>query len=162
MGVAFVTGMQGDDPRYYRVISTPKHYAVHSGPEPTRHTANVDVSKHDELDTYLPAFRAAVTEGKADSVMCAYNSINGQPACANEFLLEDQLRGWWNFQGYVVSRLRRGARHSRRTPLQHDASRELGGEPAARHGQRVRRLHLRSEGRPRLQALSGCGASRAT
>jgi len=103
MGVAFVTGMQGDDPRYYRVISTPKHYAVHSGPEPTRHTADVTVSKHDELDTYLPAFRATVTEAKAGSVMCAYNSINGQPACANEFLLQDQLRGKWGFKGYVVS-----------------------------------------------------------
>jgi beta-glucosidase len=103
MGVAFVTGMQGDDPKYYRVISTPKHYAVHSGPEPTRHTADVKVSKHDEVDTYLPAFRATVTEAKAGSVMCAYNSINGQPACVNEFLLQDQLRGAWNFQGYVVS-----------------------------------------------------------
>ncbi|HEY0796784.1 MAG TPA: glycoside hydrolase family 3 C-terminal domain-containing protein [Acidisarcina sp.] len=103
MGVAFVTGMQGDDPHYYRVISTPKHFAVHSGPEPTRHTADVTVSKHDEVDTYLPAFRAAVTEGKAGSVMCAYNSINGQPACANEFLLQDQLRGKWGFKGYVVS-----------------------------------------------------------
>ena len=103
MGVAFVTGMQGDDPKYFRVISTPKHYAVHSGPEPTRHNADVTVSKHDELDTYLPAFRAAVTEGKADSVMCAYNRINGEPACANEFLLEDQLRGKWGFKGYVVS-----------------------------------------------------------
>ncbi len=103
MGVAFVTGMQGDDPKYYRVISTPKHFAVHSGPEPSRHFIDVDVSKHDELDTYLPAFRAAVTEGKAGSVMCAYNAINGQPACANEFLLQDQLRGKWNFQGYVVS-----------------------------------------------------------
>jgi len=103
MAVAFVTGMQGDDPRYYRVISTPKHFAVHSGPESTRHTADVPVSKHDELDTYLPAFRAAVTEGKADSVMCAYNNVNGQPACANEFLLEDQLRGKWKFKGYVVS-----------------------------------------------------------
>jgi beta-glucosidase len=103
MGVAFVTGMQGDDPKYYRVISTPKHYAVHSGPETTRHTADVKVSNHDELDTYLPAFRATVTEGKAGSVMCAYNSVNGQPACVNEFLLQDQLRGKWNFQGYVVS-----------------------------------------------------------
>ncbi len=65
MAVAFVTGMQGDDPRYYRVISTPKHFDVHSGPEPTRHKANVPISKHDEVDTYLPAFRAAVTEGKA-------------------------------------------------------------------------------------------------
>lgn len=103
LGVAFVTGMQGDDPKYYRVISTPKHYAVHSGPEPTRHTADVKVSKHDQLDTYLPAFRATVVEGKAGSVMCAYNSINGQPACVNEFLLQDQLRGKWKFQGYVVS-----------------------------------------------------------
>src|SRR5436190_10256473 len=103
LGVAFVKGMQGDDPRYYRVISTPKHYAVHSGPEPTRHKADVQVSKHDELDTYLPAFRATVTEAKAGSVMCAYNSINGQPACVNEFLLQNQLRGKWNFQGYVVS-----------------------------------------------------------
>ena len=103
MGVAFVTGMQGDDPKYYRVISTPKHYAVHSGPEPTRHMTDVDVSRHDELDTYLPAFRAAVTEGKADSVMCAYNAVNGQPACANQFTLVDQLRNKWGFQGYVVS-----------------------------------------------------------
>ena len=103
LGVAFVTGMQGDDPRYYRTIATPKHYAVHSGPESTRHSANVIVSKHDEVDTYLPAFRATITEGKAGSIMCAYNSINGQPACANEFLLVDQLRGKWDFKGYVVS-----------------------------------------------------------
>ena len=103
MGVAYVTGLQGNDPKYYLAISTPKHYAVHSGPETTRHRADVTVSKHDELDTYLPAFRATVTEGKAGSVMCAYNSINGQPACVSEFLLQDQLRGKWNFQGYVVS-----------------------------------------------------------
>jgi beta-glucosidase len=103
MAVAFVTGMQGDDPKYYRVISTPKHFAVHSGPEPTRHFADIDVSKHDILDTYEPAFRAAVIEGKAGSVMCAYNGVNGEPACASEFLLQDQLRGKWGFKGYVVS-----------------------------------------------------------
>src|SRR5579859_781954 len=103
MAVAFVTGMQGDDPKYYRVISTPKHFAVHSGPEPTRHFADVDISKHDILDTYEPAFRAAIVEGHAGSVMCAYNAVNGQPACANEFLLQDQLRGKWGFKGYVVS-----------------------------------------------------------
>ena len=103
MGVAFVTGMQGDDPKYYRVIATPKHYAVHSGPEPSRHTIDVKVSKHDEEDTYLPAFRAAITEGKAGSIMCAYNRVNGEPACANKFLLQDQLRGAWKFNGYVVS-----------------------------------------------------------
>src|SRR6202023_2316335 len=100
---AFVTGMQGDDPKYFRVISTPKHFAVHSGPEPSRHAIDVQVSKHDMEDTYLPAFRAAVTEGKAQSVMCAYNRINGEPACANAFLLKDQLRGAWKFNGYVVS-----------------------------------------------------------
>src|ERR1700727_2766654 len=103
LGVAFVDGLQGNDPKYYKTIATPKHYAVHSGPENTRHTANVDPSPHDLEDTYLPAFRATVTEAKAGSVMCAYNSINGQPACANEFLLDDQLRGKWGFQGYVVS-----------------------------------------------------------
>jgi beta-glucosidase len=103
MGVAFVTGLQGDDPKYFRVISTPKHYAVHSGPEPTRHNIDVHVSKHDMEDTYLPAFRAAVTTGKAESVMCAYNRVNGQPACANDFLMLDTLRGAWKFNGYVVS-----------------------------------------------------------
>ncbi len=103
MGVAFVTGLQGDDPKYFRVISTPKHFAVHSGPEPSRHTIDVQVSKHDMEDTYLPAFRAAITEGKAESIMCAYNRVNGEPACANTFLLQDQLRGAWKFNGYVVS-----------------------------------------------------------
>jgi beta-glucosidase len=103
MGVAFVTGLQGDDPKYYRVISTPKHFAVHSGPEPTRHSVNVEVSKHDMEDTYLPAFRATVVDGKAGSVMCAYNRVNGEPACASQFLLVDQLRQAWKFNGYVVS-----------------------------------------------------------
>ena len=103
MGIAFVTGLQGDDPKYFRVISTPKHYAVHSGPEPSRHSIDVQVSKHDMEDTYLPAFRAAVTEGKAESVMCAYNRVNGEPACANTFLLKDTLRTAWKFNGYVVS-----------------------------------------------------------
>src|SRR6266567_289863 len=103
MGVAFITGMQGDDPKYFRVIATAKHFAVHSGPETTRHSADVQVSKHDEEDTYLPAFRAAITDGKAGSVMCAYNRVNGQPACASAFLLRDTLRGAWKFDGYVVS-----------------------------------------------------------
>ncbi len=103
MGVAYVTGLQGTDPKYYLGIATPKHYAVHSGPEPTRHFADVDVSKHDQVDTYEPAFRAAIVEGKAGSIMCAYNAINGEPACANQYLLQDQLRGKWGFQGYVVS-----------------------------------------------------------
>ncbi|HEV2575725.1 MAG TPA: glycoside hydrolase family 3 C-terminal domain-containing protein [Acidobacteriaceae bacterium] len=103
MAVAFVSGMQGTDPNYFRVVSTPKHFAVHSGPETTRHRANVDVSAHDLEDTYLPAFRAAVTEANAQSVMCAYNSIDGAPACANTMLLREHLRDDWKFSGYVVS-----------------------------------------------------------
>jgi beta-glucosidase len=103
MGVAFVTGMQGNDPQYFRVVSTPKHFAVHSGPESLRHGFNVDVSPHDLEDTYLPAFRATVTEAHAQSVMCAYNAIDGTPACANTMLLGDHLRDAWKFDGYVVS-----------------------------------------------------------
>ncbi len=103
MGVAFVTGLQGDNPKYLRVVSTPKHFAVHSGPESLRHKFDVPASKHDEEDTYLPAFRATIVEGQAASTMCAYNSINGEPACANSFLLRDQLRGAWRFNGFVVS-----------------------------------------------------------
>ena len=103
MGVAFVTGVQGPDPELPNVIATPKHFAVHSGPESTRHAADVHVSPHDLEDTYLPAFRAAIVEGRAGSVMCAYNRIGGQPACASDLLLKDRLRGAWNFSGYVVS-----------------------------------------------------------
>ncbi len=102
-GVAFITGLQGDDPEHPRTIATPKHYAVHSGPEPTRHTMDVAISKHDQIDTYTPAFRAAIVDGKAGSLMCAYNRVNGQPACANDFLLTDLLRNAWNFKGYVTS-----------------------------------------------------------
>ena len=103
LGVAFVTGLQGNDPSYFKTVSTPKHFAVHSGPESTRHTVDVQASRHDMEDTYLPAFRATVIEGKAESVMCAYNSLNGQPACANTDLLQEHLRKDWGFQGYVVS-----------------------------------------------------------
>ncbi|MGD0200406.1 MAG: glycoside hydrolase family 3 C-terminal domain-containing protein [Bryobacteraceae bacterium] len=103
MGVAFVTGMQGNDPQYFRVVSTPKHYAVHSGPESLRHGFNLDASPHDLEDTYLPAFRATVTEAHAQSVMCAYNAIDGTPACASAMLLRDHLRDAWKFDGYVVS-----------------------------------------------------------
>ncbi len=103
MAVAFIRGMQGDDPRYFKTIATAKHYAVHSGPEPLRHRFDVAPSERDLNDTYLPAFRAAMVEGKADSIMCAYNSVDGKPACANPDLLEKTLRGEWGFGGYVVS-----------------------------------------------------------
>lgn len=102
MGVAFVKGLQGEDPNYLKTVSTPKHYAVHSGPEVLRHRFDVPVSMHDLVDTYTPAFRAAVTEGKAGSVMCAYNSVLHEPACANHALY-DLLRNKWAFKGYVVS-----------------------------------------------------------
>jgi beta-glucosidase len=103
LGTAFVKGIQGNDPKYYRAIATPKHYAVHSGPESTRHEANVDPTPHDLWATYLPAFRATITEGKADSIMCAYNRVDKDPACASKMLLGDILRGDWGFQGYVTS-----------------------------------------------------------
>jgi beta-glucosidase len=103
LGVAFVTGMQGNDPRYLKVVATPKHFAVHSGPEPQRHTFDAKVSESDMVNTYLPAFRATVIEGKANSIMCVYNSVNGVPGCASEDLLQKRLREQWGFQGYVVS-----------------------------------------------------------
>ncbi len=103
LGTAFVTGMQGDNPTYFKVIATPKHYAVHSGPETARHKFDVHPTPHDLEDTYLPAFRATVVEGHADSVMCAYNAIDGQPACANTYLLQKTLRDAWKFPGYVTS-----------------------------------------------------------
>jgi beta-glucosidase len=103
LGVAFIMGLQGTDPNYFKTVATPKHFAVHSGPESTRHSANVDASRHDMEETYLPAFRAAIMEGKAESIMCAYNRLNGEPACANSALLVEHLRKDWGFQGYVVS-----------------------------------------------------------
>jgi len=103
MGVQFVRGLQGNDPSYFKVIATPKHYAVHSGPEPERHAFDAVAYERDLRETYLPAFRATIREGKAYSVMCAYNRTNGEPCCANTKLMKDILRGEWGFNGYVVS-----------------------------------------------------------
>ncbi len=103
MGVAFVRGLQGDDPTYLKVGATAKHYAVHSGPEPERHRFDARPTPRDLRETYLPAFEALVREGKVESVMCAYNSVDGEPACANDALLGRFLRGEWGFRGYVVS-----------------------------------------------------------
>ncbi len=103
LGVEFVKGLQGNDPKYLKVVATPKHYAVHSGPEPERHRFDAAAAERDLRETYTPAFRATVMEAKAVSVMCAYNRINGEPACANTHLLGDLLRGEWGFNGYVVS-----------------------------------------------------------
>ena len=103
--------MQGDDPKYFKTIATAKHYAVHSGPEPLRHTFDAVASEHDLWDTYLPHFEAAVREGGAYSVMCSYNSVDGLPACASPRLLEDILRKQWGFQRVCGLRLRRRGRH---------------------------------------------------
>ncbi len=103
MAVNFIQGIQGDDPHYYRAIATAKHFAVHSGPESTRHEVDIEPSEHDLWDTYLPQFRLAITEGKADSVMCAYNRVDKAPACASKLLLDDILRKDWGFKGYVTS-----------------------------------------------------------
>jgi beta-glucosidase len=103
LGTQFVLGLQGNNPNYYLAIATPKHFDVHSGPEPERHRFNVNASPHDLEDTYLPAFRATIVDGHADSIMCAYNAVDGVPACANKMLLQKTLRGDWKFGGYVVS-----------------------------------------------------------
>jgi len=103
MGVAFVKGLQGDDPRYLKVVATPKHFAVHSGPEPDRHHFDARINERDLRETYLPAFEACIREGKAFSIMGAYNRYNGEACCASRRLLEEILRGEWGFSGYVVS-----------------------------------------------------------
>ncbi|WP_226977712.1 glycoside hydrolase family 3 protein [Xanthomonas sp. LMG 12461] len=103
MGVAFVQGLQGDDPVYRKLDATAKHFAVHSGPEADRHHFDARPSKRDLYDTYLPAFEALVKEGQVDAVMGAYNRVYGESASASQFLLRDVLRRDWGFTGYVVS-----------------------------------------------------------
>jgi beta-glucosidase len=103
IGIEFVKGIQGDDPKYMLAMACAKHYAVHSGPEPDRHRFDAEVSESDLFDTYLPQFERVVREGKVAGVMSAYNSVNGVPASANAFLLTDLLRRRWGFDGYVVS-----------------------------------------------------------
>jgi beta-glucosidase len=103
MGVAFIRGVQGDDPLHPQAVATAKHFAVHSGPESLRHEFDVKVSARDLEETYLPAFRAAVVDGHVKSVMCAYNAIDGMSACASPMLLQEHLRDAWGFKGFVVS-----------------------------------------------------------
>ncbi len=103
MGVAFVEGVQGNDPDHPKAVATSKHFAVHSGPESQRHVFNVDVAPRDLEETYLPAFRSTVVDGHVKSVMCAYNAIDGKAACDNRMLLQEHLRDAWKFKGFVVS-----------------------------------------------------------
>jgi beta-glucosidase len=102
IGTAFVKGLQGDNPNYLKTAACAKHFAVHSGPEKLRHEFNAEVTEKDLWETYLPAFQALV-KAKVESVMCAYNSIYGEPCCANKYLITDVLRKRWNFKGHVVT-----------------------------------------------------------
>jgi beta-glucosidase len=103
MGTQFITGLQGNDPDYLKVIATAKHYAVHSGPEPLRHEFDAVISERDFRDTYLAAFKKTIQEGHAYSVMCAYNAYMGSPCCGSVPLQEEILRGELGFEGYIVS-----------------------------------------------------------
>ncbi len=103
MAINFIKGLQGNHPKYFKVIATAKHYAVHSGPEPERHTFDAVVDLPDLRGSYLPHFEMAVREGKVYSVMCAYNRFHGLPCCGSPFLLNEILREEWGFEGYVVS-----------------------------------------------------------
>lgn len=102
LGVAFIKGLQGDDPKYIKTAACAKHFAVHSGPEEGRHSFNSEVSKKDLFETYLPAFKRAVKDGDVCGVMGAYNRVNGEASCASE-TLNKVLRGDWGFDGYFVS-----------------------------------------------------------
>ncbi|WP_449387620.1 glycoside hydrolase family 3 C-terminal domain-containing protein [Chryseobacterium lineare] len=103
LGVAAVKGLQGNDPDYFKTHACAKHFAVHSGPEWNRHSYNAEISHRDLYETYLPAFKALVQQGNVREVMCAYNAFDGQPCCANDFLVSDILRGKWKYDGMVVS-----------------------------------------------------------
>lgn len=103
MGVAVVKGLQGDDPKYFKTLACAKHYAVHSGPEWSRHDINVSVSTRDLLETYLPSFENLVKEAKVQQVMCAYNRIDGEPCCSSKKFLNVILRKEWGYRGITVS-----------------------------------------------------------
>ena len=103
LAVQFIRGIQGDDPKYLKTVATVKHFAVHSGPEPERHSFDAVVSERDLRESYLPHFAAGIREGGAYSLMCAYNRVDGKAACGSDMLLEGILRGEWGFSGYVVS-----------------------------------------------------------
>ncbi len=103
LGVAFIKGLQGEDPKYLKSAACAKHFAVHSGPEGLRHEFDARVSQKDLWETYLPAFEACVKEGQVEAVMGAYNRTNGEPCCGSPTLLQKILREKWGFKGHVVS-----------------------------------------------------------
>ncbi|WP_165876211.1 glycoside hydrolase family 3 protein [Mariniflexile fucanivorans] len=103
IGVNYINGLQGDDSKYLKLVATAKHFAVHSGPEKSRHEDNYHTSNKDLFETYLPAFEAAVKEANVHSVMCAYNRFRDEACCGSDLLLNRILRDDWGFKGYVVS-----------------------------------------------------------
>ncbi len=126
IGNSFIRGLQGDDPNFFRTIATSKHYAVHSGPEDGRHSQDFHPTAHDLEDTYLPAFRSTIMEGRAYSIMCAYNALYDVPACASEFLMAERLRRDWGFEGFVVSDCGAAANVYRDDSLDYVDTPELG------------------------------------
>ena len=103
LGRAFVRGLQGEDDKYLKAAACAKHFAVHSGPEPSRHSDNFNPTTYDLWDTYLPAFKELIVDANVVGVMCAYNAVNKQPCCGNDLLMNDILRNQWKFNGYVTS-----------------------------------------------------------
>ena len=157
LGVAFITGLQGDDLDHPVVTATAKHYAVHSGPEPLRHGFDAMASAHDIEDTYLPGVPLPRSStAKVKSIMCVYNAVNGVPGCASEFLLDGTLRDAWKLPGLRHRRLRRGPRRRDRPQVREDRRRSRGllgqGRPRQRlHDQRAVR---RARRRPTTSATS--------
>ncbi len=103
LAVSFIKGLQGDDPHYLKVVATAKHFVVHSGPESSRHVFDARIGRRDFFESYAPHFKKSVEEANVQSVMCAYNSFDGEPCCGNGYLLNEVLRNDWGFKGYVVS-----------------------------------------------------------
>jgi beta-glucosidase len=157
IGVAFIRGLQGDDPHFLKTIATSKHFAVHSGPESGRHQQNMQPSAHDLEDTYLPAFRTTVMDGHVGSVMCAYNALDGVPACANAMLMQQHLRDDWGFNGYVVSDCGAAANIYRADSLHYVATPEEAVAAAFKAGMDVicgdYRNHMTTEAEPIVRAV---------
>jgi len=157
IGIGFIKGLQGDDPKFFKTIATSKHFAVHSGPESNRHREDVYPSPYDLEDTYLPAFRATVTEGKVQSIMCAYNAVDGVPACASEDLMETRLRKNWGFKGYVVTDCGGAANIYREDSLHYKKTPEEGVAAGFKAGMDVicgdYRNHMTTEVQPIINAV---------
>ncbi len=157
LGIGYIKGLQGDDPKFFKTIATSKHFAVHSGPESNRHKESVFPTPYDLEDTYLPAFRATVTEANVQSAMCVYNAVNGVPGCANEELMENYLRKSWGFKGYVVSDCGAAANIYREDSLHYKKTAEEGVTAGLKAGMDLicgdYRNHMTTEVQPIINAV---------